>query len=167
VKISSQPLLDVPEETTCGIVQKGLSRTLDTYPEQTSRFLLQTKDPFRNPVGGVLREGLPVLFEELAGRFNRDRIQSALGEIVRVRAVQEFTPGQAVGFIFLLRQIIREELRPAQYDPGALERRIDELVLIAFDLYSGCRDKMSEIKVNEAKRRVFVLERLASQTTPS
>ena len=167
MKNSSQPLLDVPEELAGVIAQRWLSRILESYPEQTSRFLLQTKDPFQNPVGRVLREVIPMLFKEFAGGFDRERIQLALDEIVRVRAVQEFTPGQAVGFIFLLRRIVREELRPSQYDPEALEKRVDEMAMIAFDLYSGCRDKMAEIKINEAKRRVFVLEKLASQTTPS
>jgi hypothetical protein len=167
VKISGQPFLDVPEVTTGAIVQKWLTRILETYPEQTSRFLLETKDPFRNPVGRVLKENLPVILEEFAGEFDRDRIQPALGEIMHVRAVQDFTPGQAVGFVFLLRRIIREESEPKQYDPEALEKRIDELALIAFDLYSACRDKMSEIKVDEAKRRVFVLERMANSLAPS
>jgi hypothetical protein len=145
------------------VVQQWLARTLRTYPEESSRFFGETGDPFRNPVGRVLREGLPVLFEELAGAFDRERAALALDEILRIRAVQDFTPSQAVGFLFLLKSILREELGGGSRSPEALDRRIDELALMAFDLYVHCREKTFEIRVNEARRRVYVMERAAAR----
>jgi hypothetical protein len=35
------------------------------------------------------------------------------------------------------------------------ESRIDELVLIAFNLYTQCREKIYELKANEMKNRTF------------
>lgn len=157
------PLLpDISSPRSEAIVRKWLTHVLETYPEQTSRFLLQTTDPFRNPVGRVLKEGLSLLVDEVVGEFNWTRVTPVLDEIMRVRAVQDFTASQAVGFLFALKQVIREELNPESATLAAVDRRVDELVLRAFDLYAKCRERTHEIKVNEARRRVYVLERAAT-----
>jgi hypothetical protein len=86
-----------------------------------------------------------------------------LDNIVRIRAIQDFTASQAVSFPFLLKQIIRAEFEPDALpyseELAALEARIDELALLAFDLYVKCREQVFEIKANEIKRRAFILER--------
>jgi hypothetical protein len=80
-----------------------------------------------------------------------------------LRAVQDFTAGQAVSFPFLLKKIIREECKadctrcPDEF--ADLEARIDELTLLAFELYVKCRERLFEIKYNEAKRSMFMSER--------
>jgi hypothetical protein len=163
VKDSSQPLLDIPAEQREAVVQKWLTHTLGTYPEQTARFLLETRDAFRNPVGSALKEGLPVLFDELAGLFDLERIGPPLDDIMRIRAIQEFSASQAIGFIFHLKNITREELDPEMPGRGALHGRIDQLALLAFDKYVKCRELTWKIQVNEAKRRVYVLEQVASR----
>jgi len=146
------------------ILEEWLARTLRTYPAEASRFLLQEKDPFRNPVGHAIQQGLPVLFDQLVGDMDAARITPALEEIVRIRAVQDFSPSQALAFLFLLKSLLREHLS----DPdqrALLEARIDELALRGFDLYIECREKLHEIKLGEAHRRLFVLER-AHQLRP-
>ncbi len=160
---SSQPLLDIPAAQREAVVQKWLAHALSTYPGQTSRFLLDTRDPFRNPVGRALKEGLPALFDQLAGEFDHEQIQPALDGIVRIRAVQDFSASQAVGFIFHLKEITREELGPDAPGFGALLGRIDQLALLAFDNYMKCREKTWDIQVREAKRSVYVLEQVASR----
>ena len=35
-----------------------------------------------------------------------------------------------------------------------MESRIDDLALLAFDVYMNCREKLYEIKANEAKNQV-------------
>jgi hypothetical protein len=141
------------------IVREWLARVLADYPEQSSRFLLGELDPFRNPVGRALRDGLPVLLDEIAGGFDLARVTSVLDEIVHIRAVQDFSASQAVGFLFLLKPVLRKQLGGAALE--TLERRIDELALLAFDLYVRCREKAAEIRVQEARRRVYLLERAA------
>jgi len=163
VNAPSPPLLELPAEEAGAILQKWLTHTLETYPEQTSRFLLQDQDPFSNPVGRALNEGLPVLLEEVMGSLDRERAGPVLEEIVRIRAVQEFSSSQALGFIFRLRGIIREEIGDGRFDSAGLDERIDKLALLAFEHYVRCREKMAAIKLGEAKRRVFVLERMASR----
>jgi len=93
------------------IVAGWLSRTLESYPERNRRFLLQERDAFRNPAGHAFREALPALLDELLGAMDCARIEALLDGIVRIRAVQDFTAGQAVAFVFLLKKVIRDELR--------------------------------------------------------
>ncbi len=163
MKQASQPEPGLTAEQREIVVREWLAQTIRTYPEGTSRFLLQSQDPFKNPVGSAIRDGLPVLVEELSGAFQADRIRSALDEIVRIRAVQDFTASQAIGFIFFLKQIIREVpgVEPAAL--SILNARIDELALFAFDSYMQSREKTWEIKLNESRRRVYVPETIASR----
>ena len=148
------------------ILQAWLARTADTYPPQTAQLLREQRDPFRNPVGQVLREGLPALLDVLLGEGDLQAATPALDRVVRVRAVQDFTPGEAVGFLFLLKGVMREVLGAAGYAGGppnpieGIEDRIDRLVLLGFDRYAACREQMAEIRVHEARRRLFVLERM-------
>ncbi len=139
------------------VVREWFERTLQSYPEETSGFLRGEKDPFRNPVGHTLREGLGVLFDEVAGEMDQARITASLDAIVRIRAVQDHTASQAVAFLFLLKDVLREKSPAA--DLAMLENRIDRMALLAFDLYMKCREKIYEIQAEEAKRRVYVLER--------
>jgi len=75
-----------------------------------------------------------------------------------------------VGFPFLLKGVIREVLEaegaPCAAAIRALEDRIDRLVLLGFDRYAACREQMAEIRVNEARRRLFVLERMHGGGAP-
>ncbi len=148
------------------ILEAWLARTVDTYPSQAAKLLREQRDPFRNPVGQVLREGLAALLDVLLGEGDLDAAKPALDRVVRLRAVQDFTPGEAVGFLFLLKAVIREVLAEVGQAGGRpdpiqeLEDRIDRLVLLGFDRYAACREQMAEIRVHEARRRLFVLERL-------
>jgi hypothetical protein len=144
------------------IVEKWLLRTFQTYPEQTTRFLLREQDPFRNPVARAFSEVLPALFDELTGEMDAAKVSALLTRVVKIRAVQDFAPSRAVAFVFLLKRVLREEFASDNGCPGLglLEERIDEMALRAFDLFMKCRQDMCDIKIKEARRRLFVLERL-------
>lgn len=176
----AQPLRDALAARKNAIIQAWLARTLQTYPEHTRRFLSQERDPFRNPVGSTLKDALPVLFDAVLEGMDTAQVIPALDSIVRIRAVQDFTPSQAVAFLFLLKQVVREALHrpphPALSPAGGgeekgegvalmgglavVEGRIDEMALLAFDLFMKCRERIYEIKANEAKRKIYVLERM-------
>jgi hypothetical protein len=142
------------------IAAAWLTRTVLTYPEQTAAFLRGEPDPFRNPVGHTLAASLPVVVDELLGGMDPGRLTAALEPIVKIRAVQDFTPRQAVGFVFLLRPLVWEALGEqdarAPGDRG-IEARIDEVALMAFDLYMGCRERIHEIRAGEARRMAAAL----------
>ncbi len=152
------------------VVNEWLSRALETYPEQTARILARERDPFLNPVGHAFEEALPALFDELIGEMDRDKVERILDGLVRIRAVQEFTPSQAVGFVFLLKKVIREELSGEIRLPAdgenltAVEERIDGMALLAFDLYARCRERIWEIKANQSRSMAYVPERIRERS---
>ncbi|MDL1962899.1 MAG: RsbRD N-terminal domain-containing protein [Deltaproteobacteria bacterium] len=144
------------------IVKKWLTSTIDIYPADTSRFMKGQKDPFANPVGNTLSVNLGPLFDELLNEMDCKAITSYLDPILRVRAVQPIlSSSQSTGFIFLLKNAIRESLKKELSDKNILkellyfESKIDELTLIAFDIYLKCREKVFGIKANEERNRTF------------
>jgi hypothetical protein len=145
------------------VLERWFQAVLATYPEDTSRFLASGADPFANPVGHTVREGLGRLYDRLVADVPVSELSSAIDGIVRIRAVQEFTPSAAVGFVYTLRGILREELADAALDPpgqAALERGVDRLALVAFDVYMQCREKIFEIRVREIKESQLLAARL-------
>jgi hypothetical protein len=141
------------------LVSKWLDQMLLTYPESSANYLSGQQDQFRNPVGHRLKEGLSVLFDSLTQPEKADTAKSALENIIKLRAVQDISAGQAVAFIFLLKRILRAEFDSeiARFpdELAALDLRIDELALLAFDLFVKCREQIYEIKINESKRMVL------------
>jgi len=146
------------------IVKKWFDAVADSYPDQTSGFLKKQKAQFTNPVGYTLAEGLDGLYESLLQGMIPDKISTFLDGIVRIRAIQEFTPSEAVAFIFQLKKIVRQELgnEIAQQqrmieELTAFDSAIDDLALFSFDIYMKCREKIYEIKANEARNMTFRL----------
>lgn len=138
-------------------MERWFQLILETYPADTSRFLKQEKDRFINPVGYTISQEIEALYDELLQEMNFDKLAACLDNIIRIRAVQDFPPSQTIAFIFLLKKAIREELASEIAENRVLEEllkfesKIDQLVLLALDIYMKCREKVFEIRVNEAK----------------
>lgn len=142
------------------LAEAWFQRSLEAYPADTARFLRAERDPFANPVGASFRKGLPVLLDFLLGKAGREEASRALGEIVRIRAVQETVPSKSLGFLFPVRALLLSEAPAAAKEArSALEGRVDELVMLAFDLWAADRERMADIKVHEMKRRMYMVER--------
>lgn len=152
-------------QTKEAIAGQWLGRVLCTYPGQAAAFLAEEQDPFRNPVGHTFRQALGILLDELLLGMDAERVRAALDSIVQIRAVQDSTPAQALEFLFQLKPILRSQT-PAP-DLDLLYSRIDEMVLVAFDLYMQYRERICAVKANEARRRVFVLERRLQSAGPA
>jgi hypothetical protein len=151
------------------ILQKWLRLLLDTYPSETSTLLKKNKDPFGNPMAHTFSQEIDALFDDLLqGSGVGENAVSCLDRIVRIRAVQEFSPAQAVSFIFLLKKVVRDELEDQIRENGIyqelldFESRIDDLALSAFDIYMKCREKIYELKANEVKARTYTLLKRAN-----
>ena len=86
------------------ILERWLHLILETYPANSSSFFKQERDRFVNPVGYTISQGIETLYEELLQGMNFDKLSASLDNIIRIRAVQDFFPSQAVGFVFLLRK---------------------------------------------------------------
>ena len=147
------------------ILGQWLSMIFESYPPETAIFLRKEKNRFDNPAGYRISEGLEGLYGALTQEMERDQVLTCLDEIIRIRALQNFTPSQALAFIFLLKIVIREELAEEILKENLaaelldLESRIDGLALLGFDVYIKRREKIYEIKADEAKRRVSGLMR--------
>jgi len=141
------------------ILERWLHHILDSYPIDGSKFFGSEKDRFNNPVGYTFSQEIKVIYDELLSEFNTDIVQNSLDKIIKIRTVQDFSPSQAISFVYLLKKVLREELENEIADIKILrelmvfEARIDQLALLAFDIYTLCRNKISEIRVNEIKKR--------------
>lgn len=145
------------------LLRKWFNMVIETYPPETALFLKRQKDRFANPVGSVIFQGLEDIFRELLQGIDYERVSIFLDNIIRIRAVQDFTPSQATSFIFLLKKVIREELEKEIRKNGLseellkLEYRIDELALLAFDIFVQCREKIYELKAMELNNQTYSL----------
>jgi hypothetical protein len=145
------------------VVKRWIRMTLDTYPSDAKRFLNEQKDPFANPVGHTLSQEMENIYLELLKGLNPETVSSFLDYMIKIRAVQDFTPSQAVAFTFFLKKAIREELKKEirenrlQDECLDFETRIDELALLAFDIYMTHKKKLYEIRANQAKNQVSKL----------
>jgi len=139
------------------ILKRWFDLIVETYPADVANFLRIEKDRFTNPVGHILAEGTEILYDELIRDADPDRILSALDGIIRIRAVQDSLPSQAVAFIFLLKKVVREELEKAFTGDALLkalsqlETRMDMMSLLAFDIYMRCREEVHNIRSGEIR----------------
>ena len=152
------------------IVDRWLKLLFASYPPETQIFLKKEKDRFDNPVGYRISQGVKGLYEALLQERAAEEITASLDEIVRIRAIQDFSPSQALAFIFLLKNVIREELAD-ELEEGhlseeilELESRIDGLALLGFDVYMRRREKLYDLRVDEVKNRVSGLLRRTGVT---
>ncbi len=158
-------LTDILTEKKATIASRWLQKLFESYPAQTALFLNREKNRFDNPVGSRLSQGLEGLLDALLKEMEVERIRFYLNEVIQVRAVQNFTPSQALAFIFLLKNIVREELAEEIRKENLaaelfdLDSCIDGLALLGFDIYTQHRERLNEVKVNEIKNRVSGLMR--------
>jgi hypothetical protein len=136
------------------VLDRWFQVALATYPADAARFLASDANRFSNPVGHTVRESLSRVYDGLAGAPDPAALAAAVDGMVRIRAVQEFSPSGAIGFVFALRQILREELAEAGLAPAdlaLLDAAVDRAALAAFDVYMQCREKIFDIRVREIR----------------
>ena len=143
------------------IVKQWFHLAAQTYAADTAKFLQSKTDPFANPVGSTLMNGLDGILEHLIHATDPNTLHSHLDSIIRIRAVQGFTPSQAIAFILSLKKVLRDYFAKELNDSRLaaefieLESRIDQICLIAFDIYMQCREKVYQISANETRNRTF------------
>lgn len=160
------------KEKKSWLANRWLDLTLESYSPEARKFFKGKQDEFGNPVGEVLRREFPAILDSLLQGFTPEKLTPCLDSIIRIRAVQDFSPGQAVGFILLLKQAAREALSEARASVSAselvdFEDRIDRTLLLGFEIYSACREQMFRIRTLEVKSRTAkLLERWTGETLP-
>jgi hypothetical protein len=153
-------LSDLIEQNKETILARWFDLILATYPKETALLWKQQRNPHTNPVGNRIREGIQgILTCLLADEYGPEHDQAAVfvDDIVRVRAVQDFRPSEAVAFIYLLKKVLREDLwtqiktSDLFVELLALESKIDSLALLSLDVYAKCREKLYEMRIKEVK----------------
>ncbi len=143
------------------IVKNWTQLIFETYSKESTRFFELEKNQFSNPVGYTISNNIEKIFDELVGDNNFDRLRSLLSEIIKMRAIQDFSPSQAVEFIYQLKKVMRSELEMDINKENVIneylefESKIDRAALIAFDLYMEYREKVYQIRVNQIKSNSF------------
>jgi len=146
------------------LVKKWIKVIHNTYPPETAQFLKSQKNRFANPIGASIEDSIWPLYDQLVGEADPETTKRHLDTLIRVRAVQDFTPASAVQIIFALKDIIRTELMEEIRELHLLDRylefesRIDHFALLAFDVFMECREKVWEIKRNDLLKRPFILQ---------
>jgi hypothetical protein len=157
--VTLQGILD---EKKAAILKRWREQILQSYPTDSVKFLQGEKDQFANPVGHTIARDTKILLDGiLSGRGAAENdISTALNNLTKLRAVQDFSAADAVGFIFSLKKIIRDELASAGSAStliAALDERIDNLMLAAFDWYTRHRESIYEIRVRMIRNRTIKL----------
>src|SRR4030042_3948457 len=159
---------DLLSEKKSAIVKKWFDSILNNYPSDASNFLKKQKDGFLNPVGHTIYQSIDGLFDEILHGADFEKVYPYLNDILKIKAVQDFSPSKAVSFIYLLKQVIREELESDiaknrfSEELKTFESQLDKLALLSFDIYMKHREKIFELRVNEIKNMTFGLLKRAN-----
>lgn len=151
-------LIEAMAERAEELSQKWASLILGTYPAETQAVWRKNTDEFSNPVGCCIQEAASRLIPLLLTWNDAQAVAQALDQIVKIRAVQDFSPSQALSFVFLLKKLLRQEFAKELAAKGELEEllrfetRVDNLAVMAFDLYVASRDQIARMRVDEVKR---------------
>ncbi len=143
------------------IVNKWVEYTLSTY--LSSSFFVKERDMFANPVGGNIRQALNQLFLMLSKNADAEKFTAPLEQIISIRAVQQFSPAQAIAPLNAVKHITREvfaadkerkHLVAELYD---FEFAVDLALLAAFDIYMHFRERLYQVRINEIKSGSHIL----------
>ncbi|MGB7265123.1 MAG: RsbRD N-terminal domain-containing protein [Terracidiphilus sp.] len=132
------------------VAEKWIERTFDLYPAEARSSMISVSDPFRNPAGYALKENLTTLAREVLGGMDIRAVEPAIDALVRLRAVQDFVPTEALRFMADLRTVIADMAGPI---PNSMNGRIDELERMALEKYSACREQIAGLREKERRFR--------------
>lgn len=155
-------------EKRSAILETWFDHILDTYPQDAAKFFREQKNRFANPVGTTIAKEINGLLDAVIQGIDPEGVSRFLDNVVRIRAVQDFTPSRAIGFVFALKNVIREALREDLSNPQiweellVVESRIDEMAQLAFDIYVKCRLQIYEIRATEFEKRTYRLLKQAN-----
>ena len=162
---------DLLKENKAAILERWFHLILETYPTNTAAMMRKDKNQFTNPVGSTFSREIQVLFKNICEGSQDKKCQASLDSILKIRSVQDFSPSKAVGFIFLLKRAIGETLKNDICKESVMDEwlkfqsRIDDLALQAFDIYMDCREKICEIRIQQARTEKEMAFRMMKRMT--
>ncbi len=140
------------------LARKWYDLLLGAYPPETQKIWKAQLDGFQNPVGETMKEATAKLVGLILSWDDAAAIGHELDRIIKIRAVQDFKPSQALAFVFQFKKLLRdtyldEVKKSGEWDALlGQEAKIDNLALMALDIYCKCRQQVFDLKVAEIKR---------------
>ncbi len=145
---------EILAENKLSILNNWIESVLDSYPADGARFFKKQQDRFANPLGYKARKGLEEVFELLISDQVITELPDELQQFIKLRAVQTFTPSEALAFVYKLKGIVVEScgldnLMGVGSDWLSFNESVDRVALLVFDQYMADRELIYQIKVNE------------------
>jgi hypothetical protein len=148
------------------ILHRWAGLVFDTYPADTANVLKAGGDRFANPVAYAVTSNLEMVLDGLIAGKEVEALFPCLEEILKIRAVQDFTPDGATSFMAFLKQSIEFEVKPGRKPEGydadrtELEGKINQLCNACANIYGECRRRINSIKSDEKRRTALNMARL-------
>ena len=119
----------------------------------------RSRDDFADPAFCLMRKCIEAMVEALDSGVVQEKLAPSMEGFLKLLALQEFSPSQAIQFVFAVRPLLRRELslEPNSPESLALDDRVDDIALIAMDIYSRCREKVYEARYNQLKKLHYVM----------
>lgn len=147
------------------ILERWFDLIVRTYPGLSAVFL-KKNHRWGNPVGTNINGAIELIYEELLLPEASDNLAPLLNTVVRIRTVQDYMPSEAVAILLFIKHVVREQLKK-EIDSGEVpvsellefENRVDTMMLIAFDIYTQCRNTVMQNKLDDFKRNFTTILR--------
>lgn len=137
---------------------------LGEYQPDTIRIFKKQKNQFANPTGYKTRVGLAELYDVLLDESD-DEVQTPdLRQLLKLRAVQPVSASEAVGFIFVIKELVQRRCEKEGMDTLykeflAFSARVDAAALAIFDIFMQSRDLLHKARLDEVQsNRGLVVE---------
>jgi len=154
------------------ILNEWLTEIFNTYSANTATFLKDEGDVFANPIGHTITTNAEHILDGLIKGEDGDELSVYIEQIIRIRAVQHFTPVQAVSFINNLKTVILDQLRPeisrhSLWDEWEeLQADMDNLAVLAYGIYTKIQERIEHIRAKEIENNERFLMKLMGNRTP-
>ena len=150
-------LLQFLEKNRESILAKWINQTISTYEPEMVNFLKKEKNQFANPVRNTIVTSIELIYDGFLKSIAIDEFYPKLEEIIKLRAVQDFSPSNSLSFLFGLKKIVLDEVENSDQNKDLskeifeFDQKVDALIRLAFDIYTKCRTKIYEIRIKEIK----------------
>ncbi len=131
-----------------------------TLPDGGGSFPSAVGDRFRNPMGAIMQGGAEGVTRALLAGASREELSHRIDELIHLRAVQGLPPSRALAFIPELKDVIRKEVGEREFPAGELaelDRAVDDLLFLSFDVYLRCREQIFELRARSMRDRSYKL----------
>lgn len=161
-----QNLRELMRDNRKEILDQWFHQFIGAYPQESVKYFERVENEFTNPIGSNVHRSLVAIFDELIGEQDADKIYKDLEMIMRIKAVQDVTPSQAIAFVFGLKSIMRKSFTK-EINNGTIklnelldfEDALDTIALLAFNIYVDSRELVYDMRVQELHQRVDILQK--------